>query len=499
MADSDDTNPMEEEKAKDLSLDNDDITTATKTDYIEQEMEESILRFEIPYRNGHVSDDDFKLHSKLLQLLSAAYDEKELRIYDNLNQHINEVVGDKWSDKDYYESHYSLFDDVLHRKTSIAHRILSKKPLASMKRKQSIIAFLKKTNTFLRAHFWKEDKLSIKDIDWLVNYVPSKHSKTHVIQDMIERAELFSTLKWPQVPKFELIQSIPKVKLAGRQRPLNTMAYSIQVLAKDAKAMNQFLRTIYGQDHFYIPYKMKNATPNIVAKAIVFQNQIIADSYVVVIVGVSRNTMKELKPILIQGIQSICSISDTSRTDKQGRWFIIVHTKTFQITRKYIAENLKTWIQSRSPASQLSTPEQFPPPQVSQKYSDADDDSSGHTSYMSYCAQSYSSIKDLHAAEPFFYPPTTRPFSASYADAVKQKPRAESPPPPTGTEIEFSATDRELRAIIASLQQEVLKLITGLPSQNPSTPSTVTKVTTPDPETLKLFKQMDAFENNMSQ
>jgi hypothetical protein len=493
---------MEAENANDSEQENDDITvntatTATKTDFIEQEMEESILRFEIPYRNGHASNEDFKLHSKLLQLLLKAYDDTELRIYDNRNQRISEVAGDKWFDQEYHESHFKTYDDDLHRKTCIAHRILAKKPLAQLKREPTILAFLKKSKTYLRAHFWKEDELAIKDIGFLISYVPSKHSKSYVINDMIERADLFSTA-WQHVPQFKLVQATPKVKLSGRQKPINTMAYSIQVLTKDAKTMNQFLRTIYGQDHYYIPYNMKKTSPEIVAKAMVAQNQIIAGSFVVVVVGVSRETMTELKPILIQSSHSIRSVSDTSRTDKQGRWFIIVEEKGFQTTRKYIAANLKTWIQSCPPVSQISTPEHFPPAQVSQKSTDADDDSSGHASYMSSCAQSYGSVEDLDAAEPYFYAPTTRPFSASYADVVKQQ--APIPPhQPTGTEIEFSATDRELRAIIASLQQEVHNLKNELPKRNPSTPSTVTEVTTPDPETQKLAKRMDAFETNMSQ
>jgi hypothetical protein len=48
MANPNDANPMEEENVNELLQENDDITvttatTSTKTDYIKQEMEESIL------------------------------------------------------------------------------------------------------------------------------------------------------------------------------------------------------------------------------------------------------------------------------------------------------------------------------------------------------------------------------------------------------------------------------------------------------------------------
>lgn len=505
MADSVTENPMEEGNANDTSLENDDITvttttTATKPDFIEQEMVESFIRFEIPYRNGHTSDDDFQLHSKLLQLFTAAFDDTEIRIFDNKNQRIKDFTGEKWNDQAYHKSHYNLYDDALHRKTSIAHRILSKKPLSNLKREPTVLAFLKQSKTYLRAHFWKEDELAIKDIGFLVSYAPCKHSKSYVINDMVERADLLTDIAWTNVPQFKLIHATPRVKLSGRQKALNTQAYSVQVLAKDAPKMNKMLRKIYEQDHLYIPYNMKRSSPQIVAKAIIHQNQLIADSYVIVIVGVSRDLMTQLKPTLFQSIQSIRCVSDTNRTDKQGRWFIIVKEQGFQATRKYVAANLPTWIRSLPTALHASTPDHFPPPQVSQKYADHDDDdSSGHASYMSSCAQSYGSVEDLDTESVFFYTPDNRANPIiSYADAVKHTQPAFQHPAPPGTNLEFSATDRELRAIIANLQLEVTKLKSGIPNTNPSTPSTVTEVTTPDPETLKLNTRMDKFETDMS-
>jgi hypothetical protein len=191
MANSATENPLEEGNANDTSLENDDITvttttTATKTDFIEQEMVESFIRFEIPYRNGHTNDDDFKLHSKLLQLFTAAFDDTEICIYDNKHQRIKDFAREKWNDQAYHKSHYTLYDDAMHRKTSIAHRILSKKPLSNLKREPTILAFLKQSKTYLCAHFWKEDELAIKDIGFLVSYAPSKHSKSYVTNDMVE-------------------------------------------------------------------------------------------------------------------------------------------------------------------------------------------------------------------------------------------------------------------------------------------------------------------------
>jgi hypothetical protein len=72
MTDSSNENSMEEENDKGLTIEHDDITvntatTATKKDYIKQKMDESIIIYEIPYRKGHVCEDNFKLHTQLLQ------------------------------------------------------------------------------------------------------------------------------------------------------------------------------------------------------------------------------------------------------------------------------------------------------------------------------------------------------------------------------------------------------------------------------------------------
>jgi hypothetical protein len=505
MADSPDANAVEAEPSDDTMLEHDDITvvtatTTTKKDFIAEEMIESIIRYEIPYRHGHASDDDFQLHAKLLKVLTTVYDDTDLRIYDNKSNRVRDFAEEKWLDKPYHASHFNYYDDTAHRKTVIAHRIRSKKPITTLKGDPQIIAFLKKTNTYLRAHFWKEDELAIKDVGFLVSYVPSKHSKAFVTNDMLERTELLTDLDWAKLPPFQLIHATPRVKLSGRQKPLHTQAYSVQILAKDSTNMNQALRQIYAQDHLFIPYNMKRTAPQAVAKAIIKQNQLIADTYVVVLVGVSRDIMTALKPTLLQGIQSIIAVSDTNRTDKNGRWHVIVKEKGFATTRKYIASNLQTWIHTYPATLHDSTPDHFPPPQVSQKYADADDDSSGQASYMSSCAQSYGSVEDLDTETAFFYTPDTRSNIPSYADIVKQTPisAVTQTHPTPGSNIEFNATDRELRAIIANLQKEVQQLKSQAPAQTPSTPSTVTEATIPDSVSTQLTARMNTFENNVT-
>lgn len=260
MVDSQNKNPTERGKPIDTTLTDDDATVfsgkkAKNHDYIEDEMQESYLRYEIPYRKGKgASPDDVQLHAELLDLLTQVYDNDELRLFDNRNERARSLSAKKWRDRKYYNSKFNSHVDIAQRKTVVSHRILSKKPLTSLKGDPSIIAFLKKSNTFLRAHLWKEDELELKDIGFLLSYVPSKHSKTFVTNDMCERCDSsLSDIEWSNAPPFQLIHAQPKIKLPGKQKLLRTHAYSVQVKMQDASAMNFFFELSTTKNHCICP------------------------------------------------------------------------------------------------------------------------------------------------------------------------------------------------------------------------------------------------------
>jgi hypothetical protein len=193
------------------------------------------------------------------------------------------------------------------------------------------------------------------------------------------------------------------------------------------------MRSIYGNEHLYMPYNMKAQSPKAVAQAIVKQNQLITERYVIVLVGVSQDITNELKNKILQETIGATAISNTNRTDKMGRWYIIIKEKLFIKRRKHISANLHQWIQEYPAILHETKPDNFPPPQVNQKYVDDDDDSSGHTSYMLGCTQTYGTMNNTDKADKaYFYPPSNKNNTHNV------------------TEIQFS-TETELRAIIQTL------------------------------------------------
>jgi hypothetical protein len=76
---------------------------------------------------------------------------------------------------------------------------MTKKLIPATKHDPIVIKHLKKTNSYLRGHFWKEDEVSLKDIGLLVTYVPTKHSKEFGIQDIHQRCAQTPTLNDPML------------------------------------------------------------------------------------------------------------------------------------------------------------------------------------------------------------------------------------------------------------------------------------------------------------
>jgi hypothetical protein len=235
MVTSDDANPDDTKYFHSTMTDEDDATvhtttTATKTDYIAEEMTEHTIRYEIPFSKGQANKNDYKQHVKLLRILSDAFDTTELRIIDNKNKRVKSFNEPKWMDSEYFKSHFNVHLDVNQRKTVIVHQIWAKEAIAGIKGEASVIAFLKSSNTFLRAHFWKEDDVFLKDIGFIVRYIPSHHSKAFVLRDMFQRVEFATDEGWTstnlKAPPFQLIHSQPRIQV--NKQVLKTHAYSIQ-------------------------------------------------------------------------------------------------------------------------------------------------------------------------------------------------------------------------------------------------------------------------------
>jgi hypothetical protein len=141
------------------------------------------------------------------------------------------------------------------------------------------------------------------------------------MRDMQERIDFAKDEDWvsskPKAPPFRLIHSQPRIKIKNKILKTHHI-YSIQVLEKDSTKMSHYLDKLYADEPLFIPYSTKKKHPEIVSKGIVSQNKMIAETYVIVVIGINCEVMEVLGNEF-QGISSITEISETTKTDKHGR------------------------------------------------------------------------------------------------------------------------------------------------------------------------------------
>jgi hypothetical protein len=233
----------------------------------------------------------------------------------------------------------------------------------------------------------------------------------------------------------------------------------------------------------------------------------------IVMIGLSQEVMAAIEHEELEDIPGFRGISDTNKTDKNGRFLILVEEKTFIKMRKLISTKLQAWIRNCSITIQATIPDTFPAPQVNLGFIDQDNDSSGHTSYMSSCAQSYGSFDKTDDSDDAFFAPNNTTFipghSQSYASALAGTlPTKPAKTVHTNTALPETITINAHRTAIAGLQAEVsiallqaenAKLRSLLEAQSSQTPSTITEVSTPDTQNpTPMEARMMLMETNMN-
>ncbi len=142
-------------KPEDETMLDDDVTVsaetpASKTDFIEEEMNDNNIRYKIPFRKGSANEDDFKLYVKLLIVITTAFDKSSVRIYDNNNNRIRNFKEPKWQNQEYFKDHFHIHVETNQRKYVIVHRIMTKKTISEIKNEPTVIQQLKTYTKYIR-------------------------------------------------------------------------------------------------------------------------------------------------------------------------------------------------------------------------------------------------------------------------------------------------------------------------------------------------------------
>jgi hypothetical protein len=87
---------------------------------------------------------------------------------------------------------------------------------------------------------------------------------------------------------------------------------------------------------------MKKKSPQAVAKAILKHNQLIKDTWVIVLIGVHGETMPAIKNTIL-ALTGVIGILETNRMDKTGSWHVLVQETAFKATQKSLTAKLQAW------------------------------------------------------------------------------------------------------------------------------------------------------------
>ena len=143
------------------------------------------------------------------------------------------------------------------------------------------------------------------------------------------------------------------------------------------------MKNTYRDSLTYVKSKLKKAHKAAYVNGMLLQNVYLSKVNTVVIVGITRLMMEQLRNTLLQ-IQSVDYVASTPKTDTIGRWDIITNESKHNKLVDILTENLDEWLTDCNDNSE--TPLDFPAPGLQTKTprQDGDEDSEDSDGGISY-------------------------------------------------------------------------------------------------------------------
>jgi hypothetical protein len=200
-----------------------------------------------------------------------------------------------------------------------------------------------------------------------------------------------------------------KIKHNGKNS--NADAYVVQCMRIDAQSVDMMMKTMHCDTLTYVKSKLPKDRPKAFVSALRVQNKYITNVKMIPLVGITRTTMTDMRPILLVE-EHIQFVAATRKIDSIGRWDIITDDAHHLSVTNLIQENLTTWLETA--ATDLDHPEDFPDPGIKTRTSVFREDSSqGDILYLSTSAGSYDSMIEHEDADNYNEAPTKSPNHAT--------------------------------------------------------------------------------------
>jgi hypothetical protein len=307
------------------------------------------------------------------------------------------------------------------------HQIISTVPISEIKRHHDIEQRLNKVKGAMKIHHWRKDQTKIANLGFFVSTDPSNYLATNwekVVRDRIAKAH--PNISEKKIPYFKCIFSSPFDIHQNTSVKISTKAYDLQCESKDAKVLIDLVKVTYKSDPIFIFHKMRHTHNKEYRRAILFQNQFLADNRIVPITGVSMDMMFYAREKLIWardplaeetdgaetnvGIEGVLQILEHKATNTEGRWSVVTTKKYFTFVKEYLDAHLAQIVEDIIRFHNCEQIHKKVGLGFKNPNREEDDASSDGTmdSYLSVCSTIYGNEEEDECNEEFQQPPQQR-------------------------------------------------------------------------------------------
>jgi hypothetical protein len=261
----------------------------------------------------------------------------------------------------------------------VIFRIRTTQRFGTIKRAKLVWSKLTDTGSYFKRHHWPEDKWQVTTLGFICMMDPSRHQADDTREEIIRVSKKLKC-NTKEGERFKLIPERFKFNYNGTT---TTHAFGIQCLNEDVNVVDDMMKNTYRDSLTYVKSKLKKAHKAAYVNGMLLQNVYLSKVNTVVIVGITRLMMEQLRSTLLQ-IQSVDYVASTSKTDTIGRWDIITNESKHNKLVDILTENLDEWLTDCNDNSE--TPLDFPAPGLQTKTprQDGDEDSEDSDGGISY-------------------------------------------------------------------------------------------------------------------
>jgi hypothetical protein len=445
--------------------DSDEISIATanaenRNIIYSNEPTEYVAKFQFQPKTSGKNADVAQTHYQLLQAIKEIY--PEVKIFDNYNEEINQFPPLKSYAE--YLRHFNLqfvkHNEKKNRQPQYLsfHRIITSVSLSEIRRHTIIASLLRKVNTRLTNHLWKEDETRIANLGFHVGVDPSNHLKEdfeHLIRKKIV-AETKTNIK--KIPRFQCAFTSPYLVDSDGNRT-SSKSYDIQCKQEDAAVLIKLLQQTYQQNPTFVFHKMRHQNLQAYKNAIRKQNSYLSKSRVVPIQGIHEEQMFYLENELLAS-DGILSVLRHRLSEKTGRWSVMTTEQDFKGVSELLAKHLAAWTAIIIKNYGLLTDCAHLPPIglafKNQPYDDGSDAS--FQTYLSACSSIYSLEDETYDFPPIIDRPIPQAWGPPDAIPVLVNPTPSTQSVSGISQDDFDKVTRENQKLTRQIQELMNKM-----------------------------------------